>query len=284
MSIKDMLVHLDGSPQSRARLALGVELALRQGAHLTGLYVLEPPAMPLFYGDPGGFVDAAWVQEMITRLEDTARQHAAKVQQNFSERLRRDDVKGEWRLVEGIASEAVALHARYADLAILGQPRPEDSLISTGNVPATAMLSSGRPVLVVPYIGTFAGIARKVLVGWKATREAARAVNDATPLLQKAETVKVLAINPDSGIDGEGDLPAADIALHLARHGINAEAAHTVARDVPEGDILLNEAADMDADLIIVGGYGHSRAREFFFGGVTRSLLSSMTVPVFFSH
>jgi nucleotide-binding universal stress UspA family protein len=284
MPIKDLLVHLDASPQSSARLALGVELALRQGAHLTGLYALEPPDMSLFYGDPGGFVDAAWVQEMITRLEDTARQRAAKVEQNFSERLRRDDVKGEWRLAEGIAAETVALHTRYADLAILGQRRPEDSLISTGNVAATAMLSSGRPVLIVPYVGTFAGVGRKVLVGWKATREAARAVNDAMPLLQKAEIVKVLAINPDLGIDGEGDLPAADVALHLARHGIKAEAAHTVAADVPEGDILLNEAADMDADLIVVGGYGHSRAREFFFGGVTRSLLSSMTVPVLFSH
>lgn len=284
MSIKDILVHLDGSTQSNARLALGAELALRQGAHLTGLYVLEPPAMPLFYGDPGGFVDAAWVQEMITRLEEAARQAASKVQHSFSERLRRDDVKGEWRLVEGIAAEAVALHARYADLAILGQSRPEDSLVSTGNVAATTMLSSGRPVLVVPYIGAVATAGRKVLVGWKATREAARAVNDAIPLLQKAQTVKVLAINPDRGIDGEGELPAADLALHLARHGVKAEAAHTVAQDVPEGDILLNEAADMDADLIVIGGYGHSRAREFFFGGVTRSLLSSMTVPVLFSH
>jgi nucleotide-binding universal stress UspA family protein len=284
MALTDLLVHLDGSRQSNARLALGVELALRHGAHLAGLHVIEPPAMPLFYGDPAGFIDAAWVQEMITRLEETARQQAAKVQEDFSERLRRDDVKGEWRLAEGVAADVVALHARYADLAILGQSRPEDSLISTGNVPATTMLSSGRPVLVVPYVGSFATVGRKVLVGWKAGREAARAVNDAIPLLQKAQSVKVLAINPEFGIDGEGDLPAADVALHLARHGIKAEAAHTVAKDVPEADVLLNEAADMDADLIVVGGYGHSRAREFLFGGVTRELLSSMTVPVLFSH
>jgi nucleotide-binding universal stress UspA family protein len=284
MSLTDVLIHVDGSPQSSARLALGVEFALRYEAHLTGLHVIEPAAMPFFYGDPAGFVDAAWVQEMITRLEETARQRAAKVQQDFTERLRRDDVKGEWRLAEGVAADVVAQHARYADLAILGQPRPEDSLISTGNVPATAMLSSGRPVLVIPYAGSFATVGRKVLVGWKASREAARAVNDAIPLQRKAQSVKVFAINPDRGIDGEGDLPAADVALHLARHGIKAEAAHTVAKDIPEADVLLNEASDMDADLIVVGGYGHSRAREFFFGSVTRELLLSMTVPVLFSH
>jgi len=284
MALKDILVHLDGSPRSAARLALGADLARRHEAHLTGLHVIDPPVMPLFYGDPAGFVDAAWVQEMITRLEATARQRAARVQQDFAERLRRDDIKGEWRLAEGVAADTVAHHARYADLAILGQSRPEDSQISTGNVPATTMLSSGRPVLVVPYVGSFATVGGKVLVGWKAGREAAGAVNDAIPLLEKAQSVKVLAINPDRGIDGEGDLPAADIALHLARHGIKAEAAHTVAKDAPEGDVLLNEAADMGADLIVVGGYGHSRAREFFFGGVTRTLLSSMTVPVLFSH
>jgi nucleotide-binding universal stress UspA family protein len=284
MAIKDIVVHLDGSPQSAGRLALAADLALRHTAHLTALYVIEPPSMPLFYGDPGGFVDGAWIQEMITRLAETARQEAAKVEQRFTDQMRRDGFTGEWRLAEGFVADEVALHARYADLAIVGQLRPEDSLISTGNVPATAMLSSGRPVLIVPYAGTFTSVGKKVLVGWKASREAARAVNDAIPLLRQARSVKVFAINPERGIDGDGDLPAADLALHLARHGIKAEAAHTVARDVSEGDVLLNEAADMDADLIVVGGYGHSRAREFFFGGVTRGLLSSMTVPVLMSH
>jgi nucleotide-binding universal stress UspA family protein len=284
MAIKDILVHVDASSRSDVRLALARDLARRHSAHLTALFALEPVSVPVLYGDPSGFVDAAWINDMMTRLDHSARAQAAAVEQRFAERMRLDGIAGEWRLAQGIAAETVARHARYADFAIVGQMRPDDSLLATGNVPAAAMLSSGRPVLVVPYAGDFSTIGGKVLIGWKAGREAARAVNDAVPLLQQASLVKVLSINPERGIEGEGDLPAADLALHLARHGIKAEAAHTVARDVAEGDVILNEAADMGADLIVTGGYGHSRAREFLFGGVTRHLLATMTVPVLFSH
>jgi nucleotide-binding universal stress UspA family protein len=96
--------------------------------------------------------------------------------------------------------------------------------------------------------------------------------------------VVVLSINPRLGIGGDGDVPAADIALHLARHGIKAEAAHTVATDIAEGDALLSYAADISADLLITGMYGHSRLREFTFGGVTRSLITEMTLPTFMVH
>jgi len=179
----------------------------------------------------------------------------------------------------------VALHARYADLAILGQHDPDDATVSSATeAPATALLSSGRPVLVIPYIGAVPTLGQTVLVGWKSGREAARAVNDALPLLRQAQSVTVLAINPEEGIGGDGDVPAADIALHLARHGVKAAAAHTVAKEVPEGDVLLNHADEIGADLIVAGGYGHTRLREFAFGGVTRTLLTTMTVPVFLSH
>jgi nucleotide-binding universal stress UspA family protein len=282
MAIKDILVHLDASPRSGTRLAIACDLAVRHSAHLTALYVIEPPTGPLVYADPSGFVDTAWIADMMNRLDQTAREEAAKQRQAFEQRARQHDLKSEWRLVEDIAPDAVALHARYVDLAIVGQS-PRGAFVSI-DIPVIAMLSSGRPVLVVPYAGEFSSVGREVLVGWKASREAARAINDAIPLLLQSETVKVLSINPDHGIDGEGDLPAADIALHLARHGIKAEASHTVAKDVREDEILLNEASDMAADLIVVGGYGHSRARELVFGGVTRGLLSAMTVPVLFSH
>ena len=123
-----------------------------------------------------------------------------------------------------------------------------------------------------------------MLVGWNATAEAARALNDALPILQLARKVTVLSINPRRGIRGDGDVPAVDIALHLARHAIHAEAAHTVAKDIPEGDALLSYAADIGADLLVCGMSGHSRMREMVFGGVTRSLLTEMTIPVFMAH
>ena len=145
-------------------------------------------------------------------------------------------------------------------------------------------MASGRPLLMVPFAGDFPVLGQDVLVGWNASAEAARAVNDALPILQRARKVTVLSVNPRRGIRGDGDVPAADIALHLARHGIRAEAAHTVVTDIGEGDALLSYAADIGADLLVTGMYGHSRLREMVFGGVTRSLLAEMTVPVFMAH
>jgi nucleotide-binding universal stress UspA family protein len=285
MTIKDVLVHVDGSSRSAAILDFAAGLAGRHSARLTALYVMELPTPTLFYGDPGAFVDARLIDQLVMDFREKSMTAAARVEQKFSERTRRDGLAGEWRMVEGFTAETVALHARYADLAILGQRNPSDaSLAAAGDVVGTALLSSGRPVLALPYAGNFPAAGRNVLVAWKSTREAARAVNDALPLLRGAETVTVLAINPDRGIGGDGDVPAADIALHLARHGIKASAAHTPAKEVPEGDALLNYASDIEADLIVAGGYGHSRMRELAFGGVTRTLLTSMTVPIFLSH
>jgi nucleotide-binding universal stress UspA family protein len=136
----------------------------------------------------------------------------------------------------------------------------------------------------VPHSGRFASVATRVLVGWNASREAARAVNDALPMLAGATTTCILAANPERGIGGHGEEPGADIALHLARHGLSVTVEHRVAPDVPDADLLLNHASDMSADLLVVGAYGHSRLREFVLGGVTRTLLRQMTVPVLMSH
>jgi nucleotide-binding universal stress UspA family protein len=285
MIIKDILVHLDTTPRSDLRLGAAAELASRHGAHLAALYVAELPSPAMFYGDPSGFVDARLVDEMMSKMRENANKDARPMEARFRERLRRDGIEGEWRMAEGWAAEIVALHARYADLTVVGQPDPKDkSFTSARQIPVAALMSSGRPVLALPYAGEFPTIGQTVLIGWKSSRESARAVNDALPLLRNAKKVTVLAINPERGIGADGGVPAADIALHLARHGVKAEAAHTVAPDVPDGDVLLNYADDIGADLIVAGGYGHSRMREFAFGGVTRTLLTTMTVPVFMSH
>ncbi|HXZ00427.1 MAG TPA: universal stress protein [Stellaceae bacterium] len=285
MAIKDILVHLDASARSEVRLAVAADLARRHGAHLTALFVIEQLSAALFYGDAGGFVDVQLVEEMMDKIRERAMVEARRVEQGFHDRVRRDGIEGEWRLVEGAAADTVALHARYADLAVVGQHDPDDTTLSSAaQVAASTLLASGRPVLIVPYIGAIATLGQTVLVGWKSSREAARAINDALPLLRQARSVTVLAINPEQGIGGDGDVPAADIALHLARHGVKAAAAHTVAAEISAGDALLNHADEIGADLIVAGGYGHARLREFVFGGVTRTLLTTMTVPVFLSH
>lgn len=285
MSIKDVLVHLDSSARSGAVLDLAANLAEQHAAHLTAVHVVELPTPAMFYGDPSGFIDPRLIDDLMTTLREQGQKEATRLEAAFRERVRRDGIADEWRLAEGFTADTVALHARYADLAVIAQRNPDDkSRADVGDVAATTLLSSGRPVLVLPYVGNFPTVGRKVLVGWKSTRDASRAINDALPFLDQADEVTVLSINPEGGIDGDGDVPAADIALHLARHGVKASAAHTVAKEIPEGDALLNYADDIGADLIVAGGYGHSRARELLFGGVTRTLLATMTVPVFLSH
>jgi nucleotide-binding universal stress UspA family protein len=145
-------------------------------------------------------------------------------------------------------------------------------------------LASGRPILVVPYAGRFETVGRCVLIAWNVSREAARAVADAMPLLAAADVVTVLAVDPPPGPGGDGDLPGADIALHLGRHGVEAQIERTVSADVPIGEVLLSRAADLGADLLVMGAYGHSRTRELLLGGATRSILASMTIPVLMSH
>jgi nucleotide-binding universal stress UspA family protein len=284
MGLKDILVHLDDRRGHAARLQIAAALAQRHEAHLTGLFVIEPVSFAGF-GSPGGadFAQVEVLQAIEEQHEQARRALGGRLGSAF--RARTDDagVLSEWRVVHGDPSERVSLHARYADLAIVGQSDP-DAPSPGSAVPEAVLLGSGRPVLVVPYIGAAQTVGQRVLVAWNATREAARAVNDALPLIAPSGRVTVLAVNPARGIGGEGDLPAADIAHHLARHGITAEAGHAAAEDVAVGDVILSRAADMGADLIVMGGYGHSRAREFVLGGATRVLLGHMTVPVLLSH
>lgn len=285
MALKDILVHLDSGARSSIRLAAAAALARRHAAHLTGLGVIDIPSVDFFYGSAMPFAGTG-PEEVVQRMRSDAVLAAEPVEAAFRDRLHLDGLQGEWRLVEGHLPPTVALHARYADLTILGQPNryePRDD-VGAGAMVVNTVMTSGRPVLAIPFAGDFPVIGDRVLVAWNASREAARAVNDALPLLEGASLVTVVAVNPRHGIRGHGDVPAADIVLHLARHGVRAEAAHTVAKDIADGEALLSYAADIGADMIVAGAYGHSRAREMVFGGVTRTLLAEMTVPVFFSH
>ena len=282
MTLKDILVHLDDTPRCATRLGIAAGLAVKHDAHLVGLHVIDIPSVNYFYGAAMPFVPIS-PEKIVERIRAEAEQNAAPVEAAFRACLDRNAIRGEWRLVEGSAPAMVSLHARYADLCVVGQPNPYEPL-DGDPVTVTVVMTSGRPVLAVPFAGAFPTVGERVLVAWNASREAARAVNDALPLLGGAKQVTVLAINPQRGVGEHGGVPAADIALHLARHGLKAEAAHTVAKDISEGEALLSYAADIGADLIVAGAYGHSRARELIFGGVTRTLIAEMTAPVLLSH
>ena len=281
MSYKDLLVVLDSEAPARRRIDIAAALAERFDAHLVGLYPLPIPEVPRHFG----YYDPALLDPFFGELRGRARETADKLREVFEHVTSLRSLSAEWRVIAEGPEADPALHARYVDLTILGQLDPdrgETEMIRPR--PEQVTLASGRPILVVPYAGRFETVGRRVLIGWNATREAARAVNDAMPLLAAAEAVTVLTIDPREGPDGHGELPGADISLHLARHGVKAEIERTVSADLPVGDVLLSRAADLGADLLVMGAYGHSRARELLLGGATRSLLRSMTVPVLMSH
>lgn len=285
MALKDILVHVDPGERTIVRMNVAIGLVRAHGAHLTGIYVADIPSPEYFYGATMPFAGGN-AEQVVQRMRTDAAAASAGTEEAFRDAIRREAISGAWRFVDGPVPATVALHARYADLSIVAQPNPYDPRDGAGSdaIVVTTLLSSGRPVLVIPFAGSFTGAFDHILVAWNASREAARAVNDALPLLTAAKKVTILAVNPQKDEAGHGEVPSADIALHLARHGVTASAAHTVANDISDGEALLSYCADISADLIVAGGYGHSRAREMVFGGVTRTLIQEMTVPVLLSH
>ena len=273
MGYKTLLVHLDERPRRRERLQLGLQLAGRFDAHLVGLFAMQSARVPSYALAEAGAV----IEEIETRRR---REAARAAEDEFREAQRRAAAKAEWRLSLDDPLAAVRLSARYADLVIAGQPDPEDAV--SMDFAGEVVLSAGRPVLFVPYAGHFLDAGKRVLVAWNGSREATRAVTDALPFLARAEAVEVVAFDPREGEHGE--VAGADLALYLARHGVKASAARQSAPDVDIGAQLLSRAADTSADLIVMGGYGHSRLRELVLGGATRTLLESMTVPVLMAH
>ncbi|GEO81398.1 universal stress protein [Pararhodospirillum oryzae] len=278
MSFKDILVHIDKSGHCPARLDLAARLAADHGAHLTGLGLRIVPHVPRFILTQLG-PEVAEAQRRLA--EETARAERAA----FEAVAARHALSHEWREAEGDVLEAFCLHARYTDCLVVGQDDPDDDAMDGEHgLTEHLVLDAGRPVLVVPYAGTFPTLGHTVLVAWNGSREASRAINDALPLLRRAQRVVVVVINPRGGRLGHGDIPGADISLHLARHGINSEAHSLHAEDMEVGAMLLSRATDLGADLMVMGAYGRSRLRELVLGGATRHILRHMTIPVLMSH
>ncbi len=277
MSYKTILVHLDHRPRCAERLDLAFGLAAQFDAHLIGLYAPGAPYIPSYALAEAG----PTVREMLGQRRA---ERASQAEARFRDATRKHgDTSAEWRVSDGDADAAVRQSARYADLVVAGQPEAQDEGDLRGLADELA-LSAGRPVLFVPYAGRFAALGKRVLIAWDAGREAARAVSDALPFLQRAEAVEVSAFDPERGRRDHGEQPGADIALYLARHGVKVTVHRQSGAGYEVGGQILSRAADSSADLIVMGAYGHSRVRELVLGGATRSMLEAMTVPVLMSH
>ena len=278
MAYKTILVHLNDHRHVATLVDAATYLAGKSRAHLIGLFAMPPVK---------AFGSTAYGAGMIKGYLQGIHAESEKVREAFESACRDRGFTYEWRLVDaGYTSiaDAVIEHGRSVDLIIANQRDPDSNVGIVIDEPERLALESGRPVLFIPIAGAFPTIGRRVLVAWNARREAARATFDALPLLQAADKVRILWINPQKETRPVGDLPTVDIAATLARHGVKCEAASTVARDSDVANTLLSAAADDSADLLVMGAYGHSRIREFVLGGATRGILSQMTIPVMMSH
>jgi nucleotide-binding universal stress UspA family protein len=279
MSYKTVLLHLNDVRRARRLAQAGAVLSEAFDAHLIGLHVfpayrLTPP-IPLPVGG-----------NVIGRIKAHLREETDQIAAAFKDATVTRPGATEWRCITSErrdAAQVVLEQGRAVDLIVASQTDPRWELSDVLDFPERLAIESGRPVLVVPNEVTLPELPRRVLVGWKPCREAARAVFDALPLLKAAEEVEVLTF--DSGQPApEGQLPDTELAAALARHGVDVVLASRQASDAAVGQEFLRRASEMRADLLVLGAYGHSRLRELAFGGVTRHVLREMTLPVLFSH
>jgi nucleotide-binding universal stress UspA family protein len=283
MSYKTILVHVDQSRHVGKLIRAAASIAIAENAHLIGVAMTGISRFAYKSGaagmqDPGL---APHLQLLHGRANGALAQFESIARQMGVASL-------EKRLVEDDASGAISVQARYCDLVVLGQTDPQDPSPSVmPDFPEYVLMNCGRPVLVVPHSGSATADAplalKTILVAWDASMEATHAVTSAIPLLKRAGHVDLVVFNPDPQSEAHGSQPGADIALYLARHDIQVE----VRQQTTEADIgtaLLALAADLSSDLIVMGGYGHSRLREIVLGGTTRTVLEAMQVPVLMSH
>lgn len=266
MSLNNILVHFDSSHQGAARLNLAVDLAQKHQARVTALYIVTHQ----YYEPESADAEA----------------RTALVQAGFNAATEESGVKAEllmvdWQVTGVVVSEIINSHAHYSDLVIVGQTDPKAlDNESQADLPERVVMGAGRPVLIIPYTAEYKEFGKRVLVAWKSGRESTRGVNDAIPLLLKADTVNVLVVNSVDSDNSDGE----KLCNHLACHNIRAKAEQTTAVGISIGDVLLNRASTESSDLLVMGAYAHKRLGANTIGDVAKHILKHMTLPVLMSH
>jgi len=276
MGYKTILVHCDAGRTTPGRVSVALALAERFDACLVGLHVRQRFEAPMF-------TDATVALDALYRTyEQSVKTQEAAARVAFQGALAGKRISSDWRAVDGYAEETLTSAARYADLVVVGQREPEPMPESTPlDLPERLALHSERPILVVPHIGAARPPGRTIVVCWNGLREASRAATGALPLLKAAERVIVLTVDGEKGNEPDAGQQAGE---WLGRHGAKVTVQRDTAAATDIGNVILSRAADVAADLIVMGIYGHSRMREFVLGGASRTLLSSMTVPLLIAH
>jgi nucleotide-binding universal stress UspA family protein len=287
MALKDLLVYVDQSQHVSERLRLAADLARRHHSRLTALYVRELSPAQLHEQSVAELGQGS--AEAITRTNRSIRQSidesVGRLRSALEDLEREHGLEVEWRCLDGVAATLVPQHARFADLCILSQDTSAVATATGYTFSEQLLFVTGRPVVFVPAQGSFDTLGRHILVAWNSSRASTRAVNDALPLIERAEKVTLLAVNPAEFAERYGALPPEQMVEHLRRHGASVEGIWL--NNIPTGaiaDAVLAEAHKLGADLIVAGAFGHPRLWEKMLGGVTRDLLARMNLPVLMSY
>jgi nucleotide-binding universal stress UspA family protein len=285
MALRELLVHVDDSTAALTRMRLAADLAQRHGARLSALYVSEisDHELRLLRGAELGLLPAQKLEELQNRMADLNGEVATRLRAALDRLGDQYGLETEWRPVEGPAQQVVPQHARYADLAVVGHGGPQADHEANGYSFAEVMLFTvGRPIILIPTSVSEGSLGRRLAIAWNSSRPAARAVADALPLVERADATTLITANARE-LERHGAPPAAMMADHLRRHG---GAINAVLCDMPHGslgDALQAKALESQADLLVAGAYGHPRIWEKLLGGVTRDLLSRLTMPILMS-
>ncbi len=273
-TIKRIAVHVDGGSRDGTVLRLALALATRHGAEAEAVFARIPPFIP-------ASVDGILTPQIVEAQQSIYAQRAETARKALDEVSQRGAVKPSFAAVEGPALEVMIGRARFADLAVIGQPSPDESdAVTDFDLPAELVMELGRPVLVVPNKGEFADVGKRVLVARAGTRESRRAATDALALLEPGGRLTVLMVNPKA----DNAANQADMKGWYARHGHDVEIRVVRSSEKEVGDVLRTTAAEIGADLVVMGAYGRSRLRELILGGATHSMLKHTSVPVLMSH
>jgi nucleotide-binding universal stress UspA family protein len=275
--VKDIVVNLTGAAPQDFAADYAISLAKLFDAHVAGVGFIYEPVIPgtVLGGIPTDLIEAQ-------REENTKAAKAAT--SRFEAAAGRAGLSAEVRIIDASVAGAADLFGRIArrfDLAVVGQARPKEGA-SEELLIEGALFESGRPVVVVPYVQTKAVTLERVLVCWDGSRPATRAIADALPFLQRAKAIDIVAVSGERGKGGE--LAGTNMARHLARHSLDVTLKRVSSGDVDVPSAIRAQVAETGADFMVMGGYGHSRLREFILGGVTRTILTSSTIPVLMSH
>jgi nucleotide-binding universal stress UspA family protein len=273
--IRDILFPVTGTSGEENAIAGAIALASEYNAHLS---LVVPLSVPPPVAGPWGASDLV-LDEMLTLVSGEAEARATQLRN----RLSNESISWEVRIANAGFSDpahVLARHARYADLSVMATAKPGANDGAVVRAFFSAMLfESGRPVLVIPAAPPILPIRRTVLA-WRPTRESVRALNDALFLLGSGSSFDAVTINEP----GMGERADIEIGTHLARHGLQVNAASVSSAGETVAAALLRHASETDAQLLVAGGYGHSRLREWMLGGTTRELLETARVPILFSH